>query len=153
MNSLIGVPYPVILLDRCEYELGKIRWVYEHTTIKQFLFLQDSCIVKDFGWIDALFSHDKSVSLSHHQYFMYLGKYTRTDLAKVDMPVVSSKKEAVEQESQWTGRYAAAAQSDSLWPLFDTNVFEERHGRTNMVLENDHIIKYKGHWNPEMIKD
>lgn len=133
------------------YELGKIRWIYDHTDIDQFLFLQDSVVVKDMLWIDDIFSHDESVSLSHKHFFMYMGKYTRKDLAKVDFPEVRTKSKAVRYEDEWTSKYAPDC--PSLWPLYDTDVFEQRNGRLNMVLENEHIVKYKGTWHPSMIID
>lgn len=144
---------PILVLNQYEYELGKIRWVYEHTDIDQFLFLQDSVIVKDYGWIDELFSHSDSVSLSHQPFFMYLGKYTREGLSKLGIPTIHTKLEAVWHEDAWTSRYASLNDVRTLWALHDTDVFEERHGRRNMVLENPHIVKYKGTWHPSMIID
>lgn len=144
--------HPVLVVDHYDYELGKIRWVYENTTLDEFLLLQDSVVIKDPKWLDEIFDIEGSVSLSTKPYFMFLGKYVRTDLDKVDIPVVNTKLEAITFEDSWTYKYKEAANKMTyLWPLLDTAVFMEHHGRENMILENDHLIKYKGCWNPSMV--
>jgi len=144
--------YPIITVS-VPYELGVIRWVYEHTDLDEFLLLQDSVIVKQYDWIDEVFDYRGSVSLSHKHYFMYMGKYTRDGLSKLEIPIIQSKRESVLHEDEWTSKYANLNDTKTLWPLFDTDTFEERHGRRNMVLENPHLSKYKGTWHPGMIVD
>lgn len=151
LDSLKGYErYPVIACD-VPWELGVIGWAYPR--FDEFLFLQDSVIVKQLDWIDEVFDCPKSVSLCHNPFFMYLGKYTRKDLDKVELPDVSNKREAVEHEGSWTKYYASLCNPITLWPLVDTDIFVEKHGRKNMVLENEYIVKYKGTWHPDMIKE
>lgn len=142
----------MIVLYAYQYELGKIRLIYEHTDLEEFLFLQDSVIIKDTKWIDEVFDHEGSVSLGN-QLFMYLGKYTRETLSKVPLPQPQNKHDAVRLEREWTRDYAESeANIKTLWPDFvDTDKFEEHNGRLNMILENEHIKKYKGTWNVQMI--
>jgi len=153
-DSLKGYTrYPVIILDQYQYELGKIWWVIENTTIDEFLFLQDSIVLKSTDWLDDVFDFEGSVSLAERPFFMYLGKYQRSRLEKVGIPEVSSKKEAVDYEASWTKRYSESGDYETLFDLKDTNVFEERLGRRNMVIENDKLIKYKHIWNGDMVYD
>jgi len=145
--------YPVIILDSYEYELGKIWWVIENTTIDEFLFLQDSVVLKSTDWLDDLFDYEGSVSLAARPFFMYLGKYKRATLEKIGIPEVSSKQQAVDLEATWTKRYSEAGDCLKLFDLQDTNVFEEHLGRRNMVIENDKLIKYKHIWSGDMVYD
>lgn len=142
--------YPIITVNE-PFELGVIRWIYEHTDLDEFLLLQDSVVVKQTGWLDEVFDHPGSVSLSTKQFFMYLGKYTREDLSKVELPEVKTKQEAIHYEDRWTELYAKADNVKYMWPLHDSYVFEEHHERNNMILENDFIKKYKGTWNLNML--
>lgn len=153
LESLAGYSvYPTLTINE-PYELGVIKWIYEHTDLEEFILLQDSVRVKQYGWLDEVFAHDGSVSMSHQQYFMYLGKYTRKGLSKLEIPKVQTKRESIRHEDEWTSHYARLNDTTTLWPLQDTDIFEERHGRRNMVLENNHIVKYKGTWHPNMISD
>lgn len=150
LGSLAGYQgHPVITVN-VPWELGVIKWVYDNTSLSEFLFLQDTVVVKDYKWIEDIFLPG-SVSLCTRPYYMYLGKYTREDLAKVDMPYVRSKRDAVTHEGVWTSWYDEAAESKYLWDLAEVDRFEDRHGRANKVYENDHIIKYKGTWDPSMV--
>lgn len=151
VDSLKGYTrYPVITVN-IPWELNVIKWVFDQTLIDEFLFLQDSVVVKDYAWIDHTFNYPGSVSLTIKKpYFMYLGKYTRADLYGMKFPEVRNKREAVTNESKWTSLYTLTTKK-YLWDLDDTDVYETRHGRLNKVIENDHIIKYKGTWSPEMI--
>lgn len=154
------VRYPILSLN-VPWELNAIRWIYDETFIDEFLFLQDTVIVKNHKWIDEVFDHKGSVSLCHKPFFMYLGKYERRLLTHLDRayatswPLVTNKREAVTHEGEWTGWYNEADPKTNkyLWDLDDTEVYEFRHGRNNKVIENDHIIKYKGTWSPEMIEN
>lgn len=145
--------YPVIILDSYEYELGKIRWVLENTTLDEFLFLQDSVELKSTDWLNDLFDYEGSVSLAARPFFMYLGKYRREALERVGVPSIASKQEAVDHEATWTAAYSNADTHKSLFDLQDTNVFREHLGRNNMIIENDQIIKYKHIWSGDMVYD
>jgi hypothetical protein len=145
--------YPVIILDHYEYELGKIRWVLDNTTLDEFIFLQDSVVLKTTDWLDEVFDYDGSVSLAKRPFFMYLGKYRRAALEQTGLPMVNTKKEAVDYESTWTREYAKSDNFIALFDLSDTNHFEEHLGRRNMIIDNDRLIKYKHIWSGDMIYD
>lgn len=147
--------YPVIILDQYEYELGKIRWVLENTTLDEFILLQDSVELKETDWLDEVFDYKGSVSFDNNTpYFMYLGKYQRSVLETVGVPVITTKRQAVTNETAWTAQYnGAAGNTKHLFDLKDTGVFKDHLGRRNMIIENDQLIKYKHIWTDEMIYD
>ena len=145
--------YPVIILDHYEYELGKIRWILENTNLDEFIFLQDSVILKSTDWLDEVFDYNGSVSFAARPFFMYLGKYKRETLERVGVPEVVSKQQAVDYEATWTKQYSEAGTYETLFDLSDTNHFTEHLGRRNMVIENDKLVKYKHIWSGDMVYD
>lgn len=145
--------YPVIIVDQYEYELGKIRWVLENTTLDEFILLQDSVALKSTNWLDEVFNFDGSVSFAARPFFMYLGKYQRKTLESVGVPEVTSKQQAVDYEASWTKRYGESGKYKTIFDLSDTNRFAEHLGRRNMIIENDKLIKYKHIWSGDMVYD
>ena len=158
LASLEGCPYQILILTEGNYELGKIKWVYEHTDIDEFLFLHDTCVVKDLKLLDMVFDHVGSVSITNVPaiFGCYLGKYRREILAKVRMPDIKDKHEAVLNEGHWTDTYARLDPlTINLFDDFDQppHTHEFRHGRDNLRLENDYLIKFKGSWSADTIKE
>lgn len=153
-DSLKGYKrYPVIILDQYEYELGKIRWIFENTLLDEFILLQDSVVLKTTDWLDGVFDFNGSVSLAKRPFFMYLGKYRRDALEKIDIPHVNSKQEAIEKEASWTKQYSEHDDFKVMFNLADTNIFNEHLGRHNMIIENEQLIKYKHIWSGDMVYD
>ena len=138
------------------YELGKIRWVLDNTNADRFLFLQDSFVLKGDGLFDLLDKFDGSVALFSDPmpYGCYAGVYERSVLERVDEPEVTSKRDAVRLEIDWTKRYVEAAGGV---PVLFPNVRDElghmrfHNGRDNLVLENSFMTKYKGTWKEEQL--
>jgi hypothetical protein len=134
------------------YELGKIRWVIENTTADRFLFLQDSWLIKDEGFWDLLEAHSGSVAINSDPYYFgcYAGVYERSVIEQIGVPVMADKREAILNEIDWHKAYVEiAGEPTVLFPdLTDNNATGtvKRHGRINLVLENDYIAKYKGTW-------
>ena len=121
------------------FELGGILRGKE--TFSEFVHLMDTTIVKDSSIFDKLFEYKGHVFLTDGGYH-YMGKFNSNDLPEI--PKINSKPEAIALELHWLrGREAFYFKPDL--PVH-TNVFEEKHGRKNMVLENDFIIKYKATW-------
>lgn len=154
LDSLSGSKYPIMVLTEHDYELGKLKWAMEHTDFDEFFLLHDSVRVKNLELLDLVFDHPNSVSLSKKPFFMYLGKYKRDTLNNVGIPVVADKKEAVRYENEWTKKYAEADPATRyMFDFIDTKEFSAHNGRENMIIENKYLVKYKGTWNPRMIKD
>lgn len=156
LESLKGSKYPVVWTEEYSYELGKIRWAYEHTNFDDILFIQDSCVIHDLKLLDMVFGYEGSVSITNHPtlFGCYLGKYRREVLTRSKIPVVLTKAESVRQETSWTVKYAALDSTINLFDDFDVpekHFFEQRHGRNNLVLRNEYLTKYKGTWSPEQI--
>jgi hypothetical protein len=142
-----------LIVSDSTFELGKIRWLRDHTDIDRFLFLQDSVIVKHEGFWQLLAQYDGSVSINQDpdKYGSYLGVYERRVLESVDIPFPQTKLEAIKYEVSWTRQYVkAAGDVPVLFPeLWDCDNFVEKNGRTNMLIENDYLAKYKGTWSWE----
>jgi len=133
------------------YIPGAIVWAMRNKPAKEIFILHDSCIVKDNRLFDVLFNgyYEDSVALSKEPTMMgmFLGKYRMEILEQLKPPYVENKIHEVELEESWNREYCAIEQPILLGdPLVRTNVFEERHGRENQVLENKWIKKYKGTW-------
>jgi hypothetical protein len=85
---------------------GKIKWVYENTNIDRFIFLQDSIVIRDNDLLMSLFDTDGSscIMCGPRCFGSYLGLYERNTLSQLDIPEISSKLEAVQQEIDWRAR-------------------------------------------------
>jgi hypothetical protein len=72
---------------------------------------------------------------------------------------VKDKWSAVLQEQYFNQEYFKVSNPVILFPpkTFDKgnkeNNYEMKFGRNNQILENEYLKKYKGTWNPNMIKE
>ena len=108
-------------------------------------------IIKDQSFLQTGWRKGTSVPLSNSPtaFGMYLGIYSRATLDKVGIPVAQSKEDAIRHEVEWHLDYCRNESVEVMFPeLTDHNAkgTEEHHGRINLVLENDYLIKYKGTW-------
>lgn len=138
------------------FDPGAIVWAREHCEDEEFFVLHDSCLVKDNLLWRVVFEgyYENSVALADHPTAlgMFLGKY-RTEIVKqLDPPIAKDKMHAVELEIDYNKRYCEIDYPVIMnEPLSISNVFEEKFGRKNMILENRWIKKYKGTWNRDMV--
>lgn len=134
------------------FEVGGIKRGAE--VFDEFIHLMDTCVINNPEIIERSFEHQGSVYFTPG-FFSYLGKYKKDILDKIGVPIIHTKAEAVECEARWNGRYLAqdkdAIQFRPILPV-ESDVFEEKNGRLNMVLSNGFITKYKGTWRPDQIK-
>lgn len=106
----------------------------------EFVYLHDTVIIKDNSLFDKLFAIPGHVAITD-RFFHYFGKYETMTLPFI--PTVTNKEEAVQQELQWfTKPYSVF---ENQLPVI-SDVFEEKHGRTNMRIENDFLVKFKARW-------
>lgn len=146
--ATVETDYPVRVCETWDFELSAIaagaRWATE------FVLLPYSSEVKDNALWDIVFKQLEGVSVSLSQtpmaFGMYLGKYRADQVERVGCPKVTDKVQAVVQEGLWTVRYAAAGPYRALGDLADTERFVEREGRTNMVVENQWLRRFKSCW-------
>jgi hypothetical protein len=140
-----------IVISDFSWELGKIKWMYDNTSIERWLFLQDSIVIKDEKFFDLIFSYDKSVAVSSCPvlFGMYLGIYHRETLSKINIPKVKDKEQSIFYEHSWNNEYCKNEKVPLLFKdLSDSNSKGQKFlfGRNNLILENDYLIKYKGTW-------
>ena len=134
------------------YELAKIAWVMENTTVDRFFFLQDSWVIKSDKFWDLLDQFEGSVALTRDPYFFgcYAGVYERSVVDRIGTPVVKDKQDSILLEIDWHRRYVeASVEPTVLFPeLTDKNAagVVVKHGRENLVLENEFVMKFKGTW-------
>lgn len=110
----------------------------------EFIFLHSTMLVKDNSIFEKMFEIEGHVALTDKFYHL-MGKYVSKDMP--DIPVVHSKHESIANELSWFRKPYSVFYNQL--PV-ESGKFEERHGRTNMILENDYLIKFKGHWSPDM---
>lgn len=149
--------YEVVTIQDDGFELAHIRKAYD-MKFDEFLYLHDTCVVKDAKLFDIVFEEQKgkSVALSDNPcvFGMYIGKYIRDALKTMELPIVESKLEAVDYEETWTTLYVSNPLSHTVLlnpPLHDGYNFVTVNGVLYMKLENDFLIKYKKTWNRSMI--
>lgn len=138
-------------LDYDGFEIGAIEQTLKVTDWDEFVVLQDTIEIKDQEVFEALFEVYKGRSVAYNPHFqMYLGKYRREALEKMELPKVRSKIEAVRQEEIFAKQYMSIEPTDVFNPQFKDEAFydnwEEMFGRTNLKMEDEYIIKRKGTW-------
>lgn len=106
----------------------------------EFIYLHDTVLIKDNILFDELFAIEGHVALTDG-FFHYFGKFVSKDLPPI--PIVTNKEEAIEWELQWFTQPYTVFKNPL--PVI-TEVFEEKYGRTNMVLSNDYLDKFKARW-------
>jgi hypothetical protein len=147
--TLLKYYYNIIENKENVWECGAIASIVRKTDIDEFIFLQDTMIIKDSYIFEAMFDINGSVSFGPH-WWSYLGKYTRTTLEKIRLPRTITKEHSMYQEVEFTRQYLEA--KDVPVPVIfpdwgddnPKNTVEERFGRKNLVLYNPYITKYKG---------
>lgn len=154
LNS-IETDYPIIITNHDGWCTKAIKETFERTTFDEIVFFNETMLVKDNAIWDIIFKqyNGQSVALAT-DFLMFFGKYLRTYVEQTSFPDVRNKADDVLLgENGWNQQYRNfCGPFASVDPLHDTAIFEERHGRENMVLENDYFIKYKSCWNLDMVQ-
>jgi len=148
-----SIKRPHVVVSAYGYELGKIRWFYQNTNYDRIVFLQDSVVITDPNIFDKIAETPGTICLHHEARHLscYLGVYERSVLDTIDIPAISTKLEAVQNESIWTISYTEACgeitcfDEEGFWAPGKT-FYEERNGRLNLAYKNDYMIKYRGDW-------
>ncbi|HEY9704661.1 MAG TPA: hypothetical protein V6C58_19625 [Allocoleopsis sp.] len=150
IKSLKDCKYPICIVDNTEinhFEKGGL--LVGMKNFDEFIYLHDTVIIKNLELFDILFSKEGFYSISPG-FLMYLGKYDSKKLSTLNLPSVNSKYDAILMEL-WLKHNIPCDCFDKTF-IDGNHRFEERHGRKNMVLENDYLIKYKGTWDINMVK-
>lgn len=153
-QSAYAVIDPIL---RAKGELDHIKWILAHTRLDEFLFLHDSCELLNPALLDLAFKKYQGRSVgfceSPLKFGTFLGKFRRAVLERMhNWPDVNCKVDAVHAE-RWFAQEYLRIEPDAplITPtLHDRDFYTEKFGRLNMVLENQYLRKYKGHWTMEM---
>lgn len=157
MDSLSGCKYPVVVYYEKNFELGVFNRILKETCISEFSYFHDTCEIKDLSLLDFCFEDnpDKSVSFACYPrvYGMYLGKYLRRVLEKIEIPFVKDVHSEADFEITWTQQYAQADGNVIMIdnPLKDCESFVNKWGKKRMLLENQYLRKYKHRWHRGML--
>ena len=124
------------------YEIAALRT--GAINFRKFLFLHDSCEVLSPHFWNIIDTADPTWLFGGPP--MYLGVYDgpRLERAIIDAPSEMTKASSI----AWEGELAKRLQHPVLWPdVHDgTGTITAHHGRANLVLENEHLRKWKGNW-------
>ena len=160
LDSIVGkTKYPIIIhmaTPDNNYEMSGIK-LGVNLEIDEFFLLCDSIVIKDPRIFDIAFEEHKGKTVYLGSKFLsYVGKYRLDILKSMKLPTPMTRLDSCVQEFSFNGRYLDIEQNKiELDPNFwkDTNTFEFRHGRNNMINQNEYLIKYKGHWTSTMLED
>lgn len=148
-------PFKAICNPKGGFDLGALRLLFETTDYDQIFLIQDSFEIKKLDLFDIAAHCPGSFAVSKG-FFHYTGKYQRKIAEKIGIPITQTKMDAVYYEYHWSMDYAKtdkkiAMMENALSDDMKEAHFETKFGRKNLVLENEYIKKYKGHWNHEML--
>jgi hypothetical protein len=153
----IETSYPLLITNHEGWMIDGVRETFEKTEFDEIFFLNESMIVKDNSIWDLVFREYEGRSVCvGDKYLMCLGKYLRDKVKQTNVPVVYNKHDDVTLgEFGWNRQYMQQAPDfvtvDLLTDTFEQ--FEEKHGRTNMILENGYFKKWKHTYDLSMIHD
>lgn len=143
----------LITLENNYWEMGAIEAMLS-TDVDEFFFLQDSLLITDTTFLDIAFVQYEGHSVAFDRHFShYLGKYRREVLLSMgQLPRVSSKEEAIEQEFKFVQDYVKYEWRDV--PVIDDKFADDNPNnywdegwpgtRRNFVLVSPYLRKYKG---------
>lgn len=129
----------VVANDWNGFELGGILRGKEF--FDEFVHLMDTTIIKNKQLFEDAFLKPGHVFFTQGGYH-YMGKFVSDDLPMI--PKINTKAEAVAMELTWLGNKPRTYFTPDL-PVH-TDVFVEKYGRKNMVLENEFMKKFKATW-------
>lgn len=124
------------------YEPAALRTGTEH--FERFLFLQDSCIILTPDFWATVDRVEGAAWLAGYPP-MQLGIHESTQIRPLLPDHIVSKEESISMETGWP----RLLNYSTIWPdVTDANHLrhEDRNGRDNLVLGNEHFLKYKGTW-------
>jgi hypothetical protein len=147
-------------------ELGAGHWVTDHLKhtagLMQFwqepvFTLNETVTIHDPTMFEMAAAEPGPMTLSPG-YLSFMGKFTPQQVANIQWPEVKTKKDDVLLGEGRLLRDTLAPGVPVLCPDFvdpnphDPANFEFKHGRNNLVLKNEYLTKYKGHWDIDRIK-
>jgi hypothetical protein len=126
-----------------EFECGAIK--HGKDLFDEFIFLMDTCLVKDPSFIEDVFRTQGSVHFME-RFLSYIGKYESAKLRNI--PPITNKAGAVHAETFWLQNYRKMSRAQPYKQVLPhyTGVVQEIYGDKRCVIENDFLIKYKKYY-------
>lgn len=133
------------------FELGALKLAMEVTDWDEFILLQDTIEILDGKILDILFENYPNSSVAYGPSVqMFLAKFRRQVLEKLEIPDTRTKLQSIYQESQFVKIYQEIEPFNIFNTAFrDENFYgntEFRWGRENLILKDEYLIKRKGTW-------
>lgn len=155
LRTLKGCDYKIEIVVNTDssnkFEMAAIEFGMRH--YDEFIVLQDTIEVKDLSIFDKMFEIEGPVFLNPHGQ-MFINKYVTKVLENITLPKVFDKRSAVNAETLLHQAIKQQTFVRVLDPSFvDGPAREEKFGRTNMVIENEWLKKYKACFSLEGIKE
>jgi len=156
--------YPMFIESWYQYDWFDFA---KHHEWDELLFLHDSMEIKDYSLFDIVFEKYKgeSVSFTYQPFFiMGLGKYLRKPYLEAAFTTTNAYSDYAPHEYTFGSEYVKCAGKEPivLFPDFMEEEqmqhgkrphYERKFNRQNLVMENQYVKKYKGHWTNNMIKN
>ena len=142
------IDWSIVVNEWNGWEIGGLQRGKE--TFDEFVFLMDTCIIKDISLFGKLFAIEGNVVLTKGN-FHYMGKFVTKELP--NLPRVHDKTTAIMLEVRWLDGFKYTEFQPDL-PVHTLH-WEEIHGMKRMRLENEYMVKWKGTaWvSPEQLKE
>lgn len=137
--------FPVVYNPENGFELGALALLLKwYPKENDFFLLQNSTLIKDQEIFDIAAQFDGTLALSGGL-MCFMAKYRRETIERLGIPIAKDMKAEIFYEHFWNIIYLNLEEKIALChePLKDTDVFEEKFGRRNMVIENTYLKKWK----------
>lgn len=151
----IDTTYPIVVSNHPGeiWCMGAIKKFFTETDYDEVCILNETMTCKDNSIWQIIFEEHKGKSVMLGiDYTMFFGKFLTEHI--LPFPEVHNKRDDVLLgEDQWCRGYGRLPiEHIQIDPLHDTyQVFEEKNGRNNMILENQFFRKHKGSWSLDMV--
>jgi len=145
----------VIEFEGNHYELSAFE-ANKKLKLDEFLLLPATTEIVDQSVLDMVFNNLKGRSVAFSTYptafGMFIGKYRKLVLDKMEFLMPENKAEAVEMEMVFNNQYVQIDPNTIvLWKDFvDNDNIVEKFGEKRMLIENKFIKKWKGTWSRNM---
>jgi hypothetical protein len=143
------------------FELGVLKWCFDHTSAERVVLLQDTNVIIDNLIFDLIDNTEGSICLNHNErhYGCYTGVYERQGAEALRLPAVHNKAESIEQETAWNEAYAGWALDCSQLTCWGeiTNPYRWvevwHHRRWNVVYSTRFLTKWQSQWGQTPLED
>jgi hypothetical protein len=154
LSWLMNCGHKVFPVEGNRWEMGGLEAMIVFTGYEEFILIQDTLEIKDTKIFDIMFDEYPGRSVAFGKdWACYLGKYRRQILMQFPLPPVLNKMDAFYWEQVLPMAYEGVAkqlEGHELAVLFPewhnknpNNYYDEKFGRTNIVLDNPYLIKRK----------